>query len=337
MGQSLLAQQFSEKALAAHHIIIVAHQNPDGDAMGASLGLYNVLQTLHKQVTVIMPNESPSFLAWMPGADQVINYQAKTDIAKQIFSTADMLVMVDFNCSPRVKDMEPLLNAFKGTRVMIDHHPYPDTTIANILISNTEVSSSCELMYQIMADAGWSAAINQQAASCLYTGIMTDTGGLNHNSSRPETYHVVANLLEKGINKDEIHKLVFHSNSINRMRLLGYCLSQKLVLVPEHQAAYITLTAKELTDFNHQPGDSEGFVNYPLGIEGINVSALFIERDKQIKVSLRSRGDIAVNKMSEKYFNGGGHNNAAGGEWSVIDMDGIVQTYQTALKEFCKI
>lgn len=335
MDQVQLAQKFSEKALAANHIIIVAHQNPDGDAMGASLGLYNVLKTLHKQVTVIMPNEFPSFLAWMPGADCVLNYKAQTDIVTRYFNEADLLVMVDFNCSVRVKEMEPLLNSFSGERVMIDHHPYPDTSIANLVISDVEVSSSCELMYRIVADAGWSAAINKDAASCFYTGIMTDTGGLNHNSSRPATYHVVANLLEKNIDKDEIHKLVFHSNSINRMRLLGYCLSQKLVLVPEHGAAYITLTAQELIAYNHQPGDSEGFVNYPLGIEGINVSAFFMERDDLIKVSLRSRGDVAVNKMSETYFNGGGHHNAAGGEWKKKDMEAIVATYLTALKEFC--
>lgn len=334
MNQAQQAQHFSEKALAANHILIVAHQNPDGDALGASLGLYNVLTTLHKKVTVIMPNETPSFLAWLPGADRIINYKEHPGQVKMAFDEADMLVMVDFNCSVRVKEMEPLLLSFSQQRVIIDHHPYPDTQLAQLVISNIEVSSSCELMHDVMSAAGWSAAIDRHAATCLYTGIMTDTGMLNHNSSRPETYHVVANLLAHNIDKDEIHKLVFHSNSINRMRLLGYCLSQKLVLVPERQAAYITLTAQELKDFNHQPGDTEGFVNYPLGIEGINISALFIERDNQIKVSLRSRGEMAVNKMSEKYFNGGGHHNAAGGEWSLIDMDAIVETYRKALTEF---
>ena len=335
MTQTILANNFAEKALAAKQIIIVAHQNPDGDAMGASLGLYNVLINLHKPAHVIMPTEFPSFLAWMPGAENVIIHKSNPSQAEQLFNDADLLIMVDFNCSNRVKDMEPLLKSFSSYKVMIDHHPFPDETMSDLMISKPEVSSSCELMYEVMVTAGWNTVINKDAASCLYTGIMTDTGGLNHNSSRPETYHVVANLIEKEINKDDIHKQVFHSNSITRMRLLGYCLNEKLVIIPEHKAAFITLTAEELKTFNHQPGDSEGFVNYPLGIEDVNVSALFIERDNQIKVSLRSRGDIMVNKMSEKYFNGGGHNNAAGGEWSVIDMDAIVETFKVALKEFC--
>jgi phosphoesterase RecJ-like protein len=317
--------------LAKHQrVVIVTHHNPDGDAMGSSLGLYQILSKLGKQVSVILPSEAPSYLMWMPNADKTIDFSKNQATAKQLFDTCQLVVILDFNTNKRVKEMEPLLANCGADKVMIDHHPFPDTTTAHLIISDTAVSSTCELAYSVVKEAGLTHLMDQDAATCFYTGIITDTGTLSHNSSRPETYQVVADLMGYKINKDLIHQLLFHSNSYDRMRLMGYMLCEKMKLVPELRTAYITLSDNELTRFNFQPGDTEGFVNYPLGIEGIDISGFFMEREGKVKVSLRSRGSYAVNKLSEMNFGGGGHLNAAGGE-SDLTLEKAVEKFINAV------
>jgi phosphoesterase RecJ-like protein len=331
-----LIDAFRSKIVHSNTFVIVPHHNPDGDALGSALGLNAVLLELGKDSRVITPSAHPSFLNWMVGADEIINFEKEPSVAKQYIDTCEVLVIVDFNSIKRVKGMSGLLQSCSSFKIMIDHHPFPDVEAANLMMSNTAVSSTCELIYEILKKAGLTSSLSAQAASCFYAGIMTDTGMLSHNSSRPETYHVVADLVAIGIEKDEIHKLVFHSNSLSRMQLLGYCLLEKMQVLPQLEAAYISLSKEELARFNFQPGDTEGFVNYPLGIEGINVSALFMEQEGKVKVSLRSRGNVAVNLLSEECFNGGGHHNAAGGE-SSTDMNQTIKTYVEALPKYLEI
>ncbi len=316
------------------NIVIIPHLNPDGDAMGSSLGLKNVLIKMGKAAQVVTPSGFPKFLSWMKGADDVINYEDDKVRAVDRIKDAKALIFVDFNSLKRISELSTVVSESKALKVMIDHHPYPEE-IADIMISVPQSSSTCELVYQVIGKCEWEEYVNTDAAECFYTGIMTDTGSLSYNSSNPDTYRIVANLLEKNINKDKIHELVFHSNSFHRMKLLGHVLGEKMFLLPEQQAAFLWLDKQELEEFNFQQGDTEGFVNYPLGIEGINISAFFMEKDGKIKCSFRSRGDFPVNQFSEMNFNGGGHRNAAGGE-SQLNMQQTIDKFKSEIEKFYK-
>ena len=298
----------------AANVVILPHHNPDGDAIGASLALFGVLKQMKKDVHVISPNGFPEFLEWMPGAHDVINYEEDKEKVNRLLGRAELLFFLDFNGLSRLKGLEGALTVFKGKKIMIDHHPDPEN-IADIMISEPQASATCELIYDVISLAGWKKYLDKELAECIYAGIMTDTGSLSYNSSRPEIYHIVADLVGMGVDKDKVHKLVFHSNSFSRMKLLGHALGRKMYLHENAPAAYIVLSAEELEYYDFKPGDTEGFVNYPLWIEGISISALFMEHEDKIKISLRSRGAFPVNRFSEKYFNGGGHLNAAGGEF----------------------
>lgn len=317
----------------AQRVVIVPHNNPDGDALGAALGLCSVLKNMHKEAVVVSPNAFPDFLMWMHGADQVVIFERNRKKAKQLIEEADLALLVDFNALSRMKNMQHIFDGIDTPRIMIDHHPYPEVETAQIQISVPEASSTCELLYNVLDEAGFSDYITKEAAECIYSGIMTDTGSLNYNSSRPETYLTVAELLRMGIDKDRIHHMIFHNNSFDRMRLLGHALGEKMVLIPELKAAYIYLSSEELQRFNFKPGDTEGFVNQALWIEGVDVSALFTEKDDMVKISFRSRGEFPVNQFSEKYFNGGGHLNAAGGE-SRLPLKETLHRFHTKLKNF---
>jgi len=317
----------------AQRVVIVPHNNPDGDALGAALALCNVLKNMQKEAVVVSPNAFPDFLMWMHGADQVVVFERNRKKAKLLVEDADLALLVDFNALSRMKNMQNIFNGVDTPRIMIDHHPYPEAETAQIQISVPEASSTCELLYNVLDAAGFSRYITKEAAECIYSGIMTDTGSLNYNSGRPETYLTVAELLRMGIDKDRIHHMIFHNNSFDRMRLLGHALGEKMVLIPELKAAYIYLSSEDLQKFNFKPGDTEGFVNQALWIEGVDVSALFTEKDDMIKISFRSRGDFPVNKFSEKYFNGGGHLNAAGGE-SRLPLNETLKRFQAKLTAF---
>ncbi len=332
MIKETIIRQLKSFVEEAENIAIIPHHNPDGDAIGASLAWYGVLKQLGKNVNVISPNSFPEFLEWMPGAGEVVNYDKEKSKVTFLLSSADLLFFLDFNGLSRIKGLQNPVKAFVGKRVMIDHHPGPDD-IADIMISETSASATCELMYSVISQSGWKSLLNKELAECIYAGIMTDTGSLSYNSGRPEIYQIVGDLVGIGVDKDKVHKLVFHSNSFNRMKLLGHALGSKMSKLDGAPAAYIVLTNEELKQFNYKPGDSEGFVNYPLWIEGISISALFMEHPDKIKVSFRSRGSFPVNKFSEKYFNGGGHVNAAGGEF-LGKLEDAVETFKTKLPEF---
>jgi len=294
-------------------IVVVPHSNPDGDAIGTAYGLAVVLKNAGQTVKVITPNDYPGFLGWLNGEVDIINYQRKKKTADNYILQCGLMFCVDFNEAKRADNMEKALISFEGLKIMVDHHPYPDN-FCQLTISEPTYSSSAELMYDLIIAAGWERYLSQKAAEALYTGIMTDTGSFSHNTSRPNLYKVLSSLMTYGINTEAIHARVYHNFTADRIRLMGYSLHEKMVVLPEYRTGFICLTRDELKKYNFVPGDTEGFVNIPLSINNIVFSALFIEKDGYVKVSLRSKGSFPANAVCSDHFNGGGHLNAAGGE-----------------------
>jgi phosphoesterase RecJ-like protein len=294
-------------------ILILTHRNPDGDAIGASLGLLNILAKIGHQVDLLIPNSFPGFLCWIPSADKIITYLKQKEKAIELLKNAEIVFAIDFNDLSRIREFEEHLTDNHAYKVLIDHHPVPIYS-ADLNISNTESSSTAELVYFFIKAINLEKYIDKDVASCIYVGIMTDTGCFSYNSSRTETFGVVADLLNYGIEKDKIYGLIYDNFSYDRMRLMGYCLDKKMQHLPEYLTAYIALTHDELKEYNFKIGDSDGFVNLPLSIEGVKFSVLFTESKDMIKISMRSKGDFAVNNFCTDHFNGGGHKNAAGGE-----------------------
>lgn len=287
--------------------------NPDGDALGSALGLHFYLKEIGLEATVISPNEYPEFLYWMPANDIVIRHSKKAKAVEAAINNADFLVCVDFNDPERAGKLGLLINAYSGKKLMIDHHLQPKN-FADIIISDTSVSSTAEMVARLVKALGDQKLISADMATCLMTGIITDTGVFSYNSSLPETYEIVSLLLEKGARKDQIVSSVYDTFSYDRMRLMGYLLNEKMVYLPEYNTTYASLTLNELEKFNYTTGDHEGFVNLLLSIKGVKLALMYLERNDHVKVSLRSKGDFSVNDMARKHFNGGGHKNAAGGE-----------------------
>lgn len=301
-----------KKILAAKSIILTAHKSPDGDAVGSTLGLWNTLTTAGIPATVILPDGFPSFLKWMNGADQVIFYDSQREKADQLISSADVLFTLDYNDFSRVGEMKTALLNSPAYKIMIDHHPDPSNE-TDILVSSTSECATAQMIYQFIVTMGWKNHLSKQAAECIYCGIMTDTGSFRFPSTNAKTHQIVSELLSVGMSNSYVHGQVFDNDSESRLRLVGFAISEKMKVMNDLKTAYFTLTQEELNRFNYQSGDTEGLVNYGLAIKGIQMSAIFIERGEQIKISFRSKGTLPVNQFSKKYFNGGGHMNAAGG------------------------
>jgi len=313
----------------ADNIVIITHVGPDGDAMGASLGLWHFLMTIEKTPQVIVPTPFPNFLAWMPGANKTLVYKFDKEKADEHIQKADLIFLLDFNAASRMDKMADAVLASKARKVMIDHHLQPEN-IANIIISYPEISSTSELIFRLICRMGHFSDINLGCAECIYTGMMTDTGGFTYNSNHEEIYSIIYELIKLGVDKDDIYRRVYNTFSADRMRLMGYCLYKKMKIYPEYQAALITLTQKELHEFNYDNGDAEGFVNIPLSIQGINFTVFMREDPDKIKVSLRSQGSFPTNKFAAEIFGGGGHLNASGGE-SYTSLDEAVRKFEEAL------
>lgn len=296
----------------SNNILIVTHYNPDGDAIGSSLALYIYLKNEGYNVDVVVPNEYPKFLHWLPFNERIIIYEDDKALVDNKLKKANLLFFLDFNVLERIQGLETHIQQNNVPKILIDHHPNPENSF-DLTISDTRVSSTAELLYEFLYKLSGESSIDFKIAECLYTGIMTDTGSFSYNSSLPATYYVVSRLLETGIDKDKIYWNVYDNYSVDRMRLLGYCLNKKMNVFEKYAAAYISITSDELELFNYNIGDSEGFVNYPLSIKGIVFSVIFIEQKDHIKISFRSKGNFPVNKFAENHFNGGGHINAAGG------------------------
>jgi phosphoesterase RecJ-like protein len=295
-------------------IAIIPHRSPDGDAMGSTLALYHFLLKLNHQPTVIAPNEFPNFLAWLPGAENVLIYEKEKDSSMHVLLNAELVFLLDFNALYRTGEMEHVLNKLTAPMVMIDHHQQPDG-FAQYTYSNTAFGSTCEMIYNFISFLDRKDCIDKTIATCIYTGITTDSGSFRFPSTTSTTHRVVADLIDKGIENSTIHNLLFDNNSYHRLQLLGRAL-QNMKVFPEHKTSYISLSQKELDEFHYEKGDTEGIVNYGLTIKGIHFAAIFIEhRDENIvKISFRSQGDFDVNQFARTHFSGGGHINAAGGK-----------------------
>lgn len=317
----------------ANTIAIVAHAAPDGDAMGSSLALYHFLYSIDKEATVIYPDAFPSFLAWMHGAEKALVYDKQKEDVESVLNSVDLIICVDFNQTKRVGALKDLLEAAPAKKILFDHHPFPDAEPWVVSISYPQLSSTSELVFRFIARSGHASEINKYCAEAIYTGMMTDTGGFTFNSNNTEVYYIIAELIRKGIDKDEIYRRVFNTYTADRMRLMGYLLSNKMKVYPEHKTALITLTAEEQKQFNFQKGDSEGFVNMPLSIDGVIFSVFLKEDPDKVKVSLRSQGAFPANEFSAKHFNGGGHLNAAGGE-CYRSMEEAVAIFENALPTY---
>ncbi|WP_175549915.1 DHH family phosphoesterase [Mariniphaga anaerophila] len=325
----------SLEALVSHpkqKIVVVTHENPDGDAIGSAIGLGEVLKNVGHDVKIIVPNDYPAFLQWFSSELEILIYERKKNRCKTILQDAQVLFCLDFNEPKRTARMERAILEFSNQKVLIDHHPYP-SDFCNLMISEPGYSSTAELVFDVVSRINLSGYVNHDAAEGLFTGIMTDTGCFSHNISRPNTFQVVAKLMEAGIDSEKIHAAVYHNFSAQRMQLLGHCLAEKMQVFPEYRAAVIWLSQKELQEYKFQPGDTEGFVNYPLSINNIVFSALFIEKKDYVKASFRSKGSFPVNEFSREHFSGGGHRNAAGGE-TKISLDESVEKFKQLLSDY---
>ena len=324
------AKKYVEKG---ESFVIVTHVTPDGDALGSSLGLYHFLTTYGKDnVTVIVPNEFPSFYRWMPGAKDIVIHEKYPDFAEQLIHDADVIFCLDFNEPKRIEKLAPAVIASEGRKVMIDHHLNP-ADFCRVTMSYPEMSSTSEMIFRFICRMGMFDLMSKEAAVCIYTGMMTDTGSFTYNSNKPEIYTIVSELIKKGLDKDLIYRKVFQVYSESRLRMQGYVLYEKMKIYPEHHAALITLSKEELDRFHYKTGDTEGFVNMPLSIEGVTFSVFIREDRDYIKVSLRSVGDFPCNQFACQYFNGGGHKNASGGEF-FGSLEDAVATFEKGLKEF---
>ncbi len=333
MNQQIIVN-IKERILQSASIVIVTHTNPDGDAIGSSLGLYHFLLSIHPnaKVRVIVPNEFPSFLKWMPAVEDVVVFQSSEVAAKKMLASADLCFCLDFNSLKRTDKLASHLETSNVFKILIDHHPQPENTF-DLMISCTTSSSTSELIYDLIHAMYGVESLNKDVATCLYVGIMTDTGSFSYSCRRPDTYLAVAELIRQGIDSELIHRKVYDTYSENRMRLLGYCLSERLTVLKDFHTAYIHLTTEDLNHFDHQNGDTEGVVNYALSIEGIVLAVLFTQKEDRIRLSMRSKGEFSVNDLARKHFNGGGHRNASGGD-SFSSMQDTLVFFETILKDY---
>ena len=317
-------------------ITIIPHTSPDGDAIGSTLGLYHFLKNQGHDVQVIAPTDFPDFLKWMPEADRILIYPDQESRAEQRIADSSLIFTLDFNNLLRAKPLTPFLQKALATFVMIDHHQQPDT-YATITYSDEKASSACELIYNTIVSLGSQEAINKTIATCLYTGIMTDTGGFRFSMTSPQTHRVAAVLLEKGANCAQIASDVLDSYSIDRLQLLGTVLDG-LTYLKEYRTAYMSVSSKILKQFNFRKGDTEGFVNYGLRIKEAELAIIFIENeeDNLIKISFRSKTTLDVNLLARTYFNGGGHINAAGGSMS-ISLEDTIAYFLEVLPKFLSL
>ena len=316
-------------------IVITTHRGPDGDAMGSSLAMMHLLKQFGHHVYLITPNSYAEFLHWMPGNDDVIIYEENKEEAQEITANADIIFLMDFSNIDRIADYSATVSDSSATKVLIDHHQNPDTSIAEIIFSYTEACSTAQLVYEVIEAMDLTNHITKAIAECLYVGIMTDTGSFKYSCTTAKTHHIIAELIAAGAENAKIHDLVYDNSSANRMKLLGYCLNEKLLVYPENNSAIISLTAEELEQFNFKKGDTEGIVNYALAIKGIVFATFIAEKDGMVKLSLRSKGDFKVNEIASKYFKGGGHMNAAGGI-SEVSVDETIRVTENIIKKYKK-
>lgn len=312
-------------------IVIIPHRNPDGDAMGSTLGLYHFLKQQGHDATVISPNEFPDFLAWLPSSNTVKIFERENETATRLLHEAELVFTLDFNVLSRTGDaMEGVLKSLQAPFIMIDHHQKPDT-YAVVTFSDTRYGSTCEMVYHFISSLGEKQYINKTVATCLYTGIVTDSGSFRYPSTTGTTHRIVAEFIDMGVENSNIHSLLFDNHSHARIQILARALHNMKVL-PAYKTSYTSLSQEELNGFGHNKGDTEGIVNYGLSMKDVVFTAFFTENKDEgiIKISFRSKGDFDVNQFAREHFSGGGHINAAGGR-STESLEATIQKFIATL------
>jgi phosphoesterase RecJ-like protein len=313
-------------------VVIIMHQKPDADAMGSSLGLSLFLRKLGHVTTVISPTNWAEWLKWMPDCAAVIDYEFATEKAIAALDQAEWIFCLDFNTLTRTRHMATRLRKSPAQKILIDHHQQPETPVFAYGVSNTDKSSTSEMVYDLIVRSGHAAAIDIDIAACLYAGVMTDTGSFRFPGASADVHRMVAALKDTGLNHTQIHENLFDNFLENRLRFIGFVLTNRMEIFYEHNAALIAVPWKDLVKYEIKTGDTEGLVNYPLSIQGIKLAALIIDRDEEVKCSFRSKGDFDVNSFARNYFEGGGHVNAAGGR-STDTLEVTVQRFVAALND----
>lgn len=314
-------------------IVIIPHQNPDADALGSALGLRGYLINKGHEVSVISPSDYPKFLNWMDGHESVIIYHHNDENeVRRLITLADIIFCLDFNSLKRIDDMGVMVENSRGKKFLIDHHLDPDE-FADFNFSSIEAAATAELIYEFIVKLGDRGLINEAIANSLYAGIMTDTGQFKHNNTTQNVHYVTANLMELGADTSKVGSLIYDTNSYDRLKFLGFALSQRLKFLEEYNTAYIAISAEDLRNFNSKTGDTEGLVNYALSLEHAVLGVLITERDGEVRLSLRSKGNFSVNDFARKHFEGGGHKNAAGGT-SHLSFSETVKKFEEILKEY---
>ena len=319
----------------SQNIVITSHRSPDGDAIGSSLGWAAYLWSLGKEVSVIVPDQFPDFLHWLPNTEKIIRYDKHREKCDMLLKIADLVFCLDYNALSRVDDMEPALRSVKAPLVLFDHHLDPDVP-AKLIVSHPELCSTCELVFRVVWQLGAFESMTRHFAIPIYCGMMTDTGGFQFNSTRSEIFFIISQLLTKNIDKDKIYRNVYHNYSEHRLRLMGYVMYEKLVYMKEYHASYYTITKEEQKRFNFVKGDAEGLVNLPQQIKGLKLSVSLredTEKDNTIWISLRSVDGFPCNEMASQFFNGGGHLNASGGRLN-CSIDEAVEITRKAIESF---
>lgn len=328
-----LILEIGQKIAKANRILITSHTNPDGDAIGSCLGLYHYFKNHYAaDCKVLIPNKYPVFYDWMPGVEEIVIYSGNKDAGKILINTADLIFILDYNSYGRVEVFEKEMHNSKATKIMIDHHPKPEKYF-DYSISDTSVSSTAELIYKFLNGLKNKPGINLQASECIYTGIMTDTGSFSYLCNNPETYLVTSDLIKNGVDGERIHRLVYDTYSEDRLRLLGFSINERLVVINEFNTAYIYLSSDDMKKFKFREGDTEGFVNYPLSIKEVNFAAFFREFADKIRISFRSKADFAVNSFAKNHFKGGGHKNASGGD-SYDNLEDTLSKFEALLPQY---
>ncbi|MCR4560299.1 MAG: bifunctional oligoribonuclease/PAP phosphatase NrnA [Bacteroidales bacterium] len=313
----------------AKKIVLTAHLNPDGDALGSTLALYNIFKA-EKECKIILPNNIPDTFKWMPSCSEILIWNPSYE---NLIKEADLIFLLDFNNATRVDKMQKFLEESPAKKIMIDHHPQPQEGLCEVYFSFPEAAATCELVYSFCKEC--EIDINIEAARCIFTGLVTDTGCFQFNCTGQRTFQVASELAVMDFDRSEIIHHIYDSYSEGRMRLEGYVLSKKMKVFPEFHTAYISLSLAEAEKFGYKVGDTEGFVNLPLSIENVKFSAFFMERDGIIRCSFRSKGGFKVNTIAEKYFNGGGHDNAAGGK-SYKSLEEVVSRFVSLMPKVTK-
>lgn len=320
----------------AKNIVITTHKSPDGDAIGSSLALFHFFKKLNKKVIVIVPDAFPQFLNWMESSDEIVIYDKKVEEAKLIIAAADLIFSLDYNGLSRVGELGSPIAESNATKIVIDHHQDPQE-FAQHYIVDTDSCSTAQLVYEFIVDLDEWKQLDAIIGACIYCGIMTDTGSFRYPSTTSKTHQIIANLLKLGVNGSKIHEEVYDTYSKDRLQLLGYALTEKMKVFSELNTAYISLSQEELKKYNFQKGDTEGLVNYPLSINRIKFAILITEKENDISMSFRSKGNFYVNQLASDNFEGGGHIYAAGGrsllslEDTILKLEEVIQKYKSDL------